>query len=142
MVPAFDTLGREGRKAFYLAFISGIAQYESNFQRDVKFLEASGHYSRGLLQLGQLALSYYPESRCDVSGDPRQLHDLRENLACGVMLVSHWTRQDGFIASAGNVGDADARFFGSARYWATLREGRRGHDEIKAFTNSLPICRG
>ena len=140
--PAFKSLGREGRKAFYLALISGIARFESDFRASVKYLESGGHYSRGILQLGQLALSYYPDSRCDVSGDPRQLHDISENLTCGVMLVSYWTQRDEHIASNGNKGDGDARYFGAARYWSTLREGRRGYDQISAYTRALPICGG
>lgn len=138
--PAFARQSNEGRKAFYLGFISGIARFETDFRAHVKYLEAGGHYSRGLLQLGQLALSYYPDSRCDVSGDPRQLHDLQENLSCGAMLVEYWVRRDNYIASDGNVGDADGRYFGAARYWSTLRAGRRGHDEIKEFTRNLPVC--
>ena len=140
--PAFARQSLEGRKAFYLGLMSGIARYETDFRAHVKYLEAGGHYSRGLLQLGQLALSYYPEGRCDASGDPRQLHDLQENLSCGVMLVQHWVSRDGYIASDGNIGEADARYFGAARYWSTLREGRRGHDAIAEFTRSLPVCGG
>ena len=138
--PAFARQSNEGRKAFYLGFISGIARFETDFRAHVKYLEAGGHYSRGLLQLGQLALSYYPDSQCDVSGDPRQLHDLQKNLSCGTMLVEYWVRRDNHIASDGNIGDADGRYFGAARYWSTLREGRRGHDEIMEFTRSLPVC--
>ena len=140
--PAFARQTNEGRKAFYLGFISGIARFETDFRAHAKHLEAiSGHYSRGLLQLGQLSLSYYPESRCDVSGDPRQLHDLQENLSCGAMLIDHWVRRDNYIASDGNLGEDDGSYFGAARYWSTLRKGRRGHDEIMAFTRSLPVCR-
>ena len=108
----------------------------------MRFLEARGHYSRGLLQLGQQSLSYYPQhgGRCDVSGDPRQLHDLNENIRCGVMLLDHWVRRDEHVASDGNVGQADARYFGASRYWSTLREGRRGREDIQAFTRSLSVC--
>ena len=138
--PGFRRQGLEGRKAFYLGLISGIARFETDFRAHVKYLEAGGHYSRGILQLGQLALSYYPEGRCDASGDPRQLHDLRENISCGVMLVNHWVEKDGYIASSGNVGDGDARFYGSARYWSTLRDYRKSYSEIQRFTRSLPVC--
>lgn len=140
--PAFRQQTLQGRKAFYLGLISGIARYETDFRANVKYLEASGHYSRGLLQLGQLALSYYPqEYRCDASGDPRQLHDLQENISCGVMLISHWVNRDGYIAAPGNRGDGDARYFGAARYWSTLRDVGRGRDDIRAFTRRLPVCR-
>ena len=140
--PAFKQLDREGRKAFYLGLISGIARYESDFRANVKYLEPGGHYSRGLTQLGQLALSYYPRSRCDVSGDPRQLHNVDKNLTCATMLVSYWVQRDGYVASKGNNGSGDARYYGAARYWATLREGLRGHEQISAYTRSLPICGG
>ena len=140
--PAFRRQSLEGRKAFYLALISGIARYETDFRAHVKYLETGGHYSRGLLQLGQQSLSYYPGgSRCDVSGDPRQLHDLQENISCGVMLLDHWIRRDGYIASGGNGGKGDARYFGAARYWSTLRHDRRGRDEIASYTRSIDVCR-
>ncbi len=140
--PSYRRQSLEGRKAFYLGLISGIARYETDFRAHVKYLEAGGHYSRGLLQLGQQSLSYYPEgTRCDVSGDPRQLHDLQENISCGVMLLDHWIRRDGYIASGGNEGEGDARYFGAARYWSTLRLDRRGRDDIAAYTRSLPVCR-
>ena len=142
--PAFKQLGVEGRKAFYLALISGVARYESDFRAGVKYFEPGGHYSRGLTQLGQLALSYYPRSRCDVSGDPRQLHDPSENLTCATMLVSYWVQRDEHIATKRKDGEGsgDGRYAGAARYWSTLREGLRGYDEISAYTRSLPICGG
>lgn len=142
--PAFKQLDTEGRKAFYLALISGVARYESDFRAGVKYLESGGHYSRGLTQLGQLALSYYPRSRCDVSGDPRQLHDVGENLTCATMLVSYWVQRDQHIATKRKEGEGegDARYFGAARYWSTLREGLRGYEQISAYTRSLPICQG
>lgn len=138
--PAFPKLSAEQRKGFYLGLISGIARYESDFRANVKYLEAGGHYSRGILQLGQLALSYYPKSRCDVSGDPTQLHDVSENLTCGVMLVKHWVTKDLHVAKKGNNGTGDGRYYGAARYWSTLREGRRGYSEIGAYTRKLPVC--
>ena len=140
--PAFRRQSLEARKAFYLGLVSGIAQFETNFRASARYLEAGGHYSRGILQLGQLSLSYYSEgTRCDVSGDPRQLHDLEENLSCGVMLINHWVSRDKYIASDGNIGQGDARYFGASRYWSTLREGRRGRREISAFTRKLSVCR-
>ena len=56
------------------------------------------------------------------------------------MLLDHWITRDGYVASDGNVGNGDARYFGASRYWSTLREGRRGRADIMAYTRSLPVC--
>lgn len=105
---------------FYIMLISALARFESNFDTNAKYVEkfpdAKGKsvVSRGLLQMsiesgnGNYGCGFKTEN---------DLHDAKQNLACGVRAMAKLIGQDKVIA-----GGAKGAWKGMARYWSPFRD--------------------
>lgn len=123
--PGFETADTEGRAAFWVAFFSGLARFESGWRPEAA--GAGGRY-RGLLQIAPATARHHG---CAVS-DPRGLYDGATNLACATRIAASAVARDGVIATERG---------GVARDWPPLRNPAK-RAEIAAFTRALPVCRG
>lgn len=121
--PNWDHADAEGRAAFWVAFMSGLARFESNHRPEAR--GAGGRY-HGLLQILPATARFHG---CE-TGHPDGLLDGAANLACAVRIAARSVARDGVIASGRG---------GMAADWPPLRNPRiRG--EIAAFTRSIPAC--
>lgn len=149
--PAYDTLGEEGKRAFWVSLISAMARPESNFNPDVSFNEYDNCtypgckddfttqdgrkvVSRGLLQLSQESANGYHRFGCAIAiEDEETLHDPETNLRCGVVILARWVSADSVIAKE------TSPYRGGARYWSVLR--RPGKiTGIQKFTANTSYC--
>ena len=79
--PGYDGAGPEGRATFWVAFMSGLARYESGFRPEAS--GAGGRY-QGLLQISPATARFHG---CEVSS-PRGLYDGATNVACAVRIAA------------------------------------------------------
>lgn len=136
--PEYVRLDRDTRIMFWVALLSAMAKYESNFDPGLayteKFTDGAGEQvvSRGLLQLSIESASQ-PRYDCEIARAV-QLHDPAANISCGVNILSTWVRSDGVIAFK----DGEPR--GGARYWSVLRASNPARAEISSLTRGLEFC--
>ncbi len=124
--PGYADADTDGRKAFWTAFFSGLAGYESTWRPEAA--GAGGRY-RGLLQIWPTSARYYG---CDLS-HPKGLYDGATNLRCASRIAAQAVARDKVVAgAAGNWG-------GVAKDWPPLRNARKRAD-IAGFTRALPVC--
>lgn len=124
--PGYAKADADARKAFWTAFFSGLAGYESTWRPEAA--GAGGRY-RGLLQIWPTSARNYG---CDIS-HPRGLYDGPTNLRCASRIAAQAVARDQVV-----VGSA-GRWGGVARDWPPLRDARKRND-IAAFTRDLPAC--
>jgi len=122
--PGYAGADAEGRAAFWVAFMSGLARYESGHRPEAA--GAGGRY-QGLLQISPATARFHG---CDLSA-PRGLYDGATNLACAVRIATRAVLRDGVVASGRG---------GMAADWPPLRDPAK-RDDIAAFTRSVPACR-
>ena len=121
--PGYATAAPRERAAFYVAFFSGLARFESTW--NPRAAGGGGAY-RGLLQISPATASHHD---CDLP--EAGLYDGAANLACAVRIANAAVTRDGVLArGAGGV----------AADWPPMRNAdyRR---EVAAFTAALPQCR-
>lgn len=123
--PAYETAAPEGRAAFWVAFMSGLARYESGHRPEAA--GAGGRY-QGLLQISPATARFHG---CEM-GDARGLYDGATNLACAVRIATRAVVRDGVVASGRG---------GMAADWPPLRDPAKRAD-IAAFTRAVPACQG
>lgn len=125
--PEFKDFNLDQKKEFFVALFSFMSKYESNFDTNATFREPfrdrSGErvVSSGLLQVSIESCRGYGTSL----DNKEELLEPERNLECSVRIMNRWSKRDNYIASKIN-----GRWRGGARYWAVLRDGNRGHDEI------------
>ncbi len=122
--PAYDSAGPEGRAAFWVAFMSGLARYESGYRPEAA--GGGGRY-QGLLQISPATARFHG---CEMSS-ARGLFDGATNLACAVRIATRAVVRDGVVASGRG---------GMAADWPPLRHPAK-RDEIARFTRQIPACR-
>lgn len=123
--PGYTLADDEGRAAFWVAFFSGLARFESTW--NPRAAGAGGRY-QGLLQISPATARYHG---CDLSA-PGGLYDGATNLACATRIASAAVMRDGVMASGRG---------GVAADWPPLRDPSK-RAEIATFTRSLPVCQG
>ncbi|MCC6000542.1 MAG: transglycosylase SLT domain-containing protein [Pararhodobacter sp.] len=123
--PAYASADTEGRAAFWVAFFSGLARFESGWRPEAA--GAGGRY-HGLLQISPATARHHG---CDLSS-PRGLFDGATNLACATRIAASAVARDEVIATGRG---------GVARDWPPLRNATK-RAEIAAFTRELPVCQG
>lgn len=123
--PAYGQADAEGRAAFWVAFMSGLARYESGHRPEAA--GAGGRY-QGLLQISPATARFHG---CDLSA-ARGLYDGATNLSCAVRIAARAVTRDGVMASGRG---------GMAADWPPLRDPAKRAD-IAGFTRDLPACRG
>jgi len=122
--PGYAGAGPEGRAAFWVAFFSGLARFESGWRPDAA--GAGGRY-QGLLQISPATARHHG---CDLSA-PGGLYDGVTNLTCATRIATAAVTRDGVMASGRR---------GVAADWPPLRDPRK-RAEIAAFTRGLDTCR-
>lgn len=122
--PGYDRATPTQRAAFYVAFLSGLARYESGW--NPRAAGAGGRY-RGLMQISPATARHHG---CDLPAEG--LYDGAANLTCAVRIASAAVLRDGVIASGRR---------GMAADWPPLRDAAR-RAEVAAFTRALPQCAG
>ncbi|MDX2235699.1 MAG: transglycosylase SLT domain-containing protein [Hyphomonadaceae bacterium] len=134
--PGYRTAAPANRRAFYVALLSELARYESNFDPAARvqetFTDASGQrvVSRGLLRLSPDAAN---GAGCAIT-NPQQLHDPTANIQCAVRILNRWVTQDQLIA-----GYSAGAWRGASRTWTSLR-AREKLADLQAATNAKPYC--
>jgi hypothetical protein len=123
--PGYDSAGPEGRAAFWVAFMSGLARYESGHRPEAA--GAGGRY-QGLLQISPATARFHG---CEMTS-PRGLYDGATNVACAVRIAARAVTRDRVVASGRG---------GMAADWPPLRDPAK-RDAIAAFTRAIPACRG
>lgn len=123
--PHYGQADAEGRAAFWVAFMSGLARYESGHRPDAA--GAGGRY-QGLLQISPATARFHG---CEL-GSGRGLYDGATNLACAVRIATRAVLRDGVVASGRG---------GMAADWPPLRDPVK-RTEIAAFTRQTPACLG
>lgn len=118
-VPADD----EGRARFWVFLISGIVEFESDFDPTQKYTEPFLDHGRPVVSAGllQLSISDAANYGCEFATEADLLSP-EKNLSGGVRILQRLITQDQVIT--GCVGD---RYFGAARYWSTMRPARTRH---------------
>lgn len=129
---ALKGASQDQRLEFYVAFLSFMAKYESNFDTNQTFKEPftdrSGEHviSSGLMQVSIESCRGYG-TRLERK---EELLDPTKNLECAVRILNRWMQRHSRLMSLnsweGNVG--------GSKYWAVLRHGRRGYEQIKSLT--------
>lgn len=123
--PAYDEASTEGRAAFWVAFFSGLARFESTW--NPRAAGAGGRY-QGLLQISPATARHHG---CDLSA-PNGLYDGATNLSCATRIATAAVTRDGVMASGRG---------GVAADWPPMRDGAK-RAEVARFTRSLPVCQG
>jgi hypothetical protein len=123
--PAYGSADAEGRAAFWVAFMSGLARYESGYRPEAA--GAGGRY-QGLLQISPATARFHG---CELASS-RGLYDGATNLACAVRIATRAVVRDGVVATGRG---------GMAADWPPLRDPAK-RTEIAAFTRQIPACRG
>jgi hypothetical protein len=122
--PDWERADAEGRAAFWVAFMSGLARYESGHRPEAA--GAGGRY-QGLLQISPATARFHG---CELSS-PRGLYDGATNLACAVRIAARAVVRDQVVATGRG---------GMAADWPPLRDPAK-RAEIAAFTRDIPACR-
>ena len=136
--PNYRALDYRERRGFWVALMSALAEYESNYRPETlykeRFNDAHGSpvISRGMLQISIESANSYG---CGIT-HPSQLHDVRTNLRCGVRILNRWVGERDNVISAKH----GAQWRGAARYWSPFRDAEK-RTGIAATTSATPYCR-
>lgn len=120
--PGFAQASTVERAEVYVAFLSGLARYESGW--NPRAAGAGGRY-QGLLQISPATARHHG---CTLPAEG--LYDGAANLACAVRIANAAVIRDGVMASGRR---------GIAADWPPMRDTTR-RAEVAAFTRSLPQC--
>ena len=123
--PTYREAGPEGRKVFWLSFLSALAKHESTWRPDA----AGG----GGAWLGQLQIS--PQTARGYGCKAQSAAALKngsQNLSCGIRIMARTVARDGVIS---------AGMGGVAADWGPFHSPAKRAD-IQRQTLSTPVCRG
>jgi len=122
--PGYDEASDSERAAFYVAFFSGLARYESTW--NPRASGGGGRY-QGLLQISPQTARHHGCALPEAG-----LYDGAANLACAVRIASVAVARDGVLAQGRG---------GVAADWPPMRDAAKRRD-VAAFTRALPQCAG
>ena len=122
--PGYDTASTDERRAFWVAVLSGLANYESGYNPKAS---GSGRYY-GLMQISPKTASAY---KCDARNSAT-LKDGSANLACAVKIVARQVGRDGVVAGKGRSG--------VGRDWGPMSKSKV-RAEISAWTAKQSYCK-
>ena len=123
--PGYRTGGPEARKAFWVNFLSALAEHESTWRPDAA---GGGGQWLGLLQISpQTARGYGCKAQSAAA-----LKDGEQNLSCAIRIMSVTVPRDGVISQ---------NMRGVAADWGPFRQpGKRS--AIQSATRAPAYCRG
>ena len=123
--PGYQVADADGRKAFWVTFLSALAKHESTWRPDVSGGSGAWH---GLLQISPgTARGYGCKAR-----SAADLKDGKSNLSCGIRIMARTVPRDGVISAGMN---------GVAADWGPFHSSAKRND-IQATTRNAPVCRG
>ncbi|WP_158515892.1 transglycosylase SLT domain-containing protein [Pararhodobacter sp. CCB-MM2] len=122
--PEYEEASPSQRAAFYVAFFSGLARFESTW--NPRAAGGGGAY-QGLLQISPATARYHD---CELGEDG--LYDGASNLTCAVRIASAAVERDGVLVQGTG---------GVAADWPPMRNDSHRR-EVAAFTRALPQCGG
>lgn len=125
--PAYKDADSEGRKAFWVGFMSALAKHESTYQPHV--VSSNGKWF-GLLQISPATARGY-ECR---AGSGADLKVGGENLSCAIRIMATTVPRDGVIHA-----HDDGRWRGVAADWGPLRVSSKRSD-ISSWLNEQTFC--
>jgi len=120
--PDYHRASLERRAAFYVAFFSGLARFESTWN---PCASGGGGRYHGLLQISPRTARYHG---CTLPDDG--LFDGAANLSCAVRIATAAVIRDGVVARGRG---------GIAADWPPMRDTAKRR-EVAQFTRSLPQC--
>lgn len=120
--PAYESATPTERAAFFVAFFSGLARFESTW--NPRAAGAGGRY-RGLLQISPRTAEW---QGCTLGEDG--LYDGATNLRCAVRIANAAVVRDGVVASGRR---------GIAADWPPMRNAQK-RASVAQFTRSLDVC--
>ncbi|WP_323036684.1 transglycosylase SLT domain-containing protein [Pararhodobacter sp.] len=122
--PGYADASEDERAAFYVAFFSGLARFESTW--NPRASGGGGRY-RGLLQISPQTAQHH-----DCSLPEAGLFNGAANLACAVRIATSAVTRDGVVAAGRG---------GIAADWPPMRDPAKRR-EVAEFTRALPQCEG
>lgn len=122
--PAYRNSDEDGRKVFWVAFLSALAKHESTWRPDAA---GGGGAWLGLLQISPRTAQGYG---CNAK-DATALKDGAKNLSCAIRIMSVTVPRDGVISAGMN---------GVAADWGPFHQASKRAD-IQFTTRSMPECR-
>lgn len=133
LFPIYKT-SRLERVHFWCQLLSIMAKYESGFDplqyytEDFNDSKGNKIISRGLLQISIESANAYGAELTNAE----QLHDVRTNLRCAILILDRWVSRDLVLAS-GIVGN----WRGGARYWSVLRDSSKSKSKILSYLKEI-----
>ena len=123
--PGYRSASAEGRKAFWVTFLSALARHESTWRPDA---EGGGGAWLGLLQISPgTARGYGCEAK-----SAGALKNGGANLSCGIRIMANTVPRDGVIS---------AGMGGVAADWGPFHNPAKRAD-IQSRTRTAGVCRG
>lgn len=122
--PGYQTAGPEGRKAFWVTFLSALAKHESTWRADAS---GGGGQWHGLLQISPATARGYG-CRAGTAG---ALKDGGANLSCALRIMAVTVPRDGVIS---------AGMRGVAADWGPFHQASKRSD-IQRITRNAAACR-
>lgn len=122
--PGYAAATPEDRAAFWTAYLSALAKYESRW--NPRAAGAGGRY-RGLMQIA-------PATARNFGCDAGALYDGAGNLTCAVRILA------AEVPARGAIVDGPGGRGGVAAHWPPARQPEN-RAEIAGFTSRLPQCR-
>ncbi len=112
--PRYSNLSSDEKEDFFANLIATMARYESDLKPRTTFKENNGNVSAGLLQISYGSLyPIYKKNGCDDISVAEDLKNPRNNIECGLGIMSILVKKDGFLAKNATTG--------ASRYWSVLR---------------------
>jgi len=123
--PGYRQAGADGRKAFWVSFLSALAKHESTWRPEASGGNGAWH---GLLQISPgTARGYGCHAR-----DAAALKNGELNLSCGIRIMAQTVPRDGVISEG---------MRGVAADWGPFHQANKRAD-IQATTRAQPFCKG
>lgn len=120
--PGYDDANEDERAAFYVAFFSGLARFESTWN---PLASGGGGRYRGLLQISPQTAAHH-----DCTLPEAGLFNGAANLTCAVRIAVAAITRDGVVADGQG---------GIAADWPPMRDADKRY-EVAEFTRALPQC--
>lgn len=123
--PAYRGAGAQGRRAFWVGFLSALAKHESTYRPTA--VGGGGRWF-GLLQISPgTARGYGCAARSGTA-----LKNGSANLSCAIRIMAVTVPRDGVVYAPGGKG--------VAADWGPMRSSSKRKDMV-AYTRALPACR-
>lgn len=119
MCPGYNSATLEEKSDFWVVFFSSLVRAESGFNEKARSSMSRGHRSYGLLQLAPKTA----ETQCGMSSPMSSVLNPKENLRCGLKLMSWQLRGAPTVSGKKLRPDLVGQIFGKHMFqWGPLRQ--------------------